>query len=79
MKGTFWQFLYLFYCVEAGLFLLLAPWSLLWLHGYYAQVPGLRAILLSGYVRGGVSAFGLLILAAGAADLVRFCRRYRDS
>jgi hypothetical protein len=78
VKGSVWQVLYLFYCVEAGLFLTLAPWSLLWIHGYYAQVPVLRPILMSGYLRGGVSALGLLMLLAGAADLIRFCRRYRD-
>lgn len=79
MKGIVGQLLYLFYCVEAGLFLLLAPWSLLWIHGYFAQVPVLRPILLSGYVRGGVSALGILILVTGAADFVAFCRRFRDA
>jgi hypothetical protein len=79
VRRTVWQVLYLFYCVEAGLFLLLAPWSLLWIHGYYAQMPGLRPVLLNGYVRGGVSGLGLLVLAIGAVDLVAFCRRFRDS
>ena len=79
MKGRWLQFLYLIYCVEAGLFLILAPWSLLWAHGYFAQVPGLRPLLLSGYLRGAVSAFGVLMLAIGAKDFLAFCRTLRES
>jgi hypothetical protein len=77
--GVFWPLLYLLYCVEAGLFLLLVPWSFLWVNSYFAQVPGLRGVLLSGYARGAVSGLGLLILIAGAADLVAFCRSFRDA
>jgi hypothetical protein len=68
------QFLYLLYCVEAGVFLLLAPWSLLWIHGYFAQIPALRALLLSGYFRGAVSAFGAILLMIAAVDFAGFCR-----
>jgi hypothetical protein len=70
--------LYLLYCVEAGVFLLLAPWSLAWAHSYYAQVPALRTILLSGYVRGGVSAIGLLHLVVAAVDFTAFRRALKS-
>ena len=69
MKRHWLHFLYLLYCVEAGIFLLLVPWSPVWIHNYFAQTPVLRPILGSGYLRGAVSALGLLHLAAGAADL----------
>jgi hypothetical protein len=68
------KFLYLLYCVEAGVFLLLAPWSLLWIHSYFAQIPGLRELLLSGYLRGAVSGFGAILLMTGAVDFAGFCR-----
>lgn len=73
------RFFYLLYCVEAGVFLVLAPWSLLWLHSYYAQIPVLRGLLLSGYLRGGVSAIGVLMLLVGVIDCAAFCRDLRRS
>ncbi|HEU4401704.1 MAG TPA: hypothetical protein VFT43_06325 [Candidatus Polarisedimenticolia bacterium] len=79
MKRPWLYILYLLYCGEAGVFLLLAPWSLLWIHSYYAQMPLLREVLLSGYVRGGVSAIGLLHLAAGMVDFLAFRRELRAS
>lgn len=79
MKRPVLYFLYLLYCVEAGIFLLLAPWSILWTNGYYAQVASLRGFLLSGYVRGMVSAVGLLHLLAAMVDFRAFYRALRDS
>ncbi|MBI4169236.1 MAG: hypothetical protein HY510_04785 [Acidobacteria bacterium] len=79
MKRTWLQFLYLLYCLESGIFLLLAPWSLLWSHSYFTHVPALREIMLSGYVRGGVSAVGLLMIGIGTVDFVAFCRALRES
>lgn len=79
MKRPLLYFLYLLYCVEAGIFLLLAPWSILWTNGYYAQVASLRVILLSGYVRGMVSAVGLLHLLAALVDFRAFYRALKDS
>jgi hypothetical protein len=79
VKGRWVQFLYLIYCVEAGLFLGLVPWSVLWVESVFVGMPALREIFLSGYVRGGVSAVGVLMLAAGARDFVAFCRALRES
>ncbi len=74
MKKPILQFLYLLYIVETGVFLVLAPWSLLWVHSYFAQIPPLRPILLSGFVRGCVSAIGLIQIGMGAVDFLAFCR-----
>jgi hypothetical protein len=79
LKRLLLQFFYLLYCVESGIFLLLAPWSLLWVHGYFAQMPAFRGLLLSGYVRGGVSAIGLLMLVVATIDFSAFCRTLKDS
>ncbi len=78
MKRPLLYVLYLLYCVEAGVFLCLVPWSRIWANSYFAQIPGLRQILLSGSLRGAVSAFGLLHLVAGARDLLAFCRALRE-
>ena len=73
------QVLYLLYCVEAGIFLLLVPWSILWTHSYFAQMAALREVLLSGFVRGAVSGVGLLHLIVGATDFLAFCRAVRGT
>ena len=70
---------YLLYCVEAGVFLLLVPWSILWSNSYFAQMPALRTVLLSGYLRGGISAFGLLHLVVAVIDFLAFCRALRGA
>lgn len=77
MQRVWVHFLYLLYCVEAGVFLSLAPWSLLWSNSYFAHMPEFRAILLSGFVRGGVTALGILHLVAVSRDFLSFCRSLR--
>lgn len=79
MKKPILQFLYLLYLVETGVFLVLVPWSLLWVHSYFAQIPPLRPILLSGFVRGCVSAIGLIQIGMGAVDFLAFCRDLKGS
>ncbi len=74
MKRPVLYFLYLLYTVETGVFLVLVPWSLIWMHSYFAQIPHLRTILLSGFVRGCISALGLIQIGMGAADFLVFCR-----
>lgn len=77
MQHPVLYFFYLLYGVEAGVFLCLAPWSRLWLNSYFAHVPEIRDLLLSGYARGAVTAVGLLLLAAAARDFVSFRRSAR--
>jgi len=79
MKRPLLNFLYLLYCLEAGIFLLLVPWSRIWTNSYFAQMPALRVILLSGYSRGAVSALGILHILLAAKDFLVFCRTLRQS
>jgi len=79
MKRPILQFLYLLYIVETGVFLVLVPWSLIWVHSYFAQIPPLRPFLLSGFVRGCVSALGLLQIGMGAIDFLAYCRALKSS
>jgi hypothetical protein len=67
--GTF-RLLFILYCVEAGVFLLLTPWSPRWEQSLI-QLPatGLVLWLLHPAVRGAISGFGLVHLVWGAHDL----------
>lgn len=62
--------LFVFYCVEIGLFLVIAPWRQVWPH-LLLHLPSatLRAALLSPFGRGAVTGFGLVHLLWGAHDI----------
>lgn len=63
--------IYLIYCCEAGLFLIIAPWHSLWdTNVFFDLVPGARDILLSGWARGAISGLGVLHLMLFVADLI---------
>ncbi|HEX5759340.1 MAG TPA: hypothetical protein VF121_09110 [Thermoanaerobaculia bacterium] len=64
------RLLFILYCVEAGLFLVMAPWSPIWDRNVL-QIPlaALRAFALHPAARGAVSGFGLVHLVWGAHDL----------
>jgi hypothetical protein len=56
--------------LEAGLLLLVLPWSPLWDRNYFAAAwPGLRAIVTNNFFRGAVTGLGFVNLYAGLADL----------
>lgn len=62
--------LFLIYCVEAGVFLLLAPWSAGWDRNMLLWNAGaFESVWLHPAFRGGVSGFGLVHLVWGAHDL----------
>lgn len=79
MKRSWLQLLYLLYCAEAGIYLLLVPWSDLWSRMLVAWKGVVQDILMTGSARGAVSALGGLVLTTGMVDLVRFCRAMRAS
>ena len=62
--------LFIVYCAEAGIFLVMAPWSPSWerLVGY-VPIQSLYLVLLLPLVRGAVSGFGLVHLVWGVHDL----------
>jgi hypothetical protein len=61
---------FILYCIEAGFFLLVLPWSPGW-DRTVVEVPAhaLRAALLHPLVRGAVSGFGLVHLVWSLHDL----------
>ena len=68
--STFLRLLFVLYCIEAGVLMLLAPWSPSWDRAV-AQIPdfGLQAILFHTALRGAISGLGLVHLVWGAHDL----------
>lgn len=67
------------YCLEAGLFFLIVPWTMIW-----TLNPLLHSNMMVGawadnpFVRGFVSGVGLLHLIVGIRDLVRAARERRS-
>ena len=58
------------YLVEAGLLLVIAPWTASWDHNYFGMlVPALGNIMINQFVRGGVSGIGLITAVSGLRDL----------
>ena len=77
-KILFW--LYVLYCFEAGIFLLVFPWMRMWdqnsLLSYY---PCLRGVFLNDFFRGAVSGLGMANLILGSWELAHFHRYFRKA
>jgi hypothetical protein len=68
------------YFLEAGLILIVAPWSGFWdRNSLAAAIPALREVAASPYARGAVSGLGLVTLLAGVADLGAAFASRRDT
>lgn len=70
--------IYVFYCFEVGLFLVVFPWMDFWRENallYY--FPAIRPLMLNSFFRGAVSGLGLANIILGAAELVAFWSRSR--
>jgi hypothetical protein len=74
--------LFIIFCFELGLFLLIYPWTYAWTDNYFSvAMPdnlqrAWRAVWNSSYVRGGVSGLGLVNLWIAMAEVFRlFSRR----
>ena len=58
------------YFIEAGIVLVVAPWTAIWERNFFAQTqPWLAALMASPFVRGGVSGVGVVTAFAGLRDL----------
>jgi hypothetical protein len=70
------RLLFAAYFLEAGLILIVAPWSAFWDRNFFAAtIPSLEPLLASPYVRGGVSGVGVITALAGFAELGGAFRR----
>jgi hypothetical protein len=71
---------YALYCVEAGLFFTVVPWTRIWtmnslLHG----MPAVALLADNPFMRGFVSGVGVLHLIVGVRELFRLLRARRRS
>lgn len=75
-SGSFIRVLFVLYCIEAGVLLLLAPWSPSW-DRVVTRVPSfaLQGVLAHPIFRGGITGFGLVHLVWGVHDLDRWLLR----
>jgi hypothetical protein len=79
-SSSLFRILFILYCIEAGTFLVLAPWSPVWDRMLVqASSQMVRAFGLYPFVRAAVTGFGLVHLVWGAHDLddLIFRRRVR--
>ena len=58
---------------EAGLVLLILPWSVYWEQNYFLQaLPAVQTFINNDFVRGAVSGLGLVNLLAGLVEIWAF-------
>ncbi len=66
------------YCIEAGLFFIIVPWTRLWAINPLLQSHAAISVMAADpFVRGFISGFGLVHLLVGIKDLIRLARWYR--
>jgi hypothetical protein len=79
-SDTVFRILFVVYCVEAGIFLILAPWGPMWARTLsHLPLGPLGTLFLHPLLRGAVSGFGLVHLVWGANDLQALLRSRRRS
>ncbi len=70
--------IYVLYCLEVGIFLLVYPWMRLWDQNFLLQYSSfLRVVLLNDFFRGAVSGLGIANLILGAWEGAHFQRYFR--
>lgn len=68
--SLFTRLLFAAYFLEAGLILIVAPWSGFWDRNFFAaSVPALEGVLASPFARGAVSGIGAITAIAGLSEL----------
>jgi len=66
---------FLLFCLEIGLILLLLPWTLLWDNNFFVSMfPEWSRFWLNSYVRGAVSGLGLVNLWIAISESLRLMR-----
>jgi len=72
--------IYVLYCLEVGIFLLVYPWMRLWDQNFLLQYSSfLRVLLLNDFVRGAVSGLGIANLILGAWEVAHFQRYFKKA
>ncbi|PYQ27400.1 MAG: hypothetical protein DMF56_19800 [Acidobacteria bacterium] len=67
------------YCIEAGLFFTIVPWTRVWAVNPWLHGSAVMAMYADNpFLRGFISGFGLVHLLVGSRDLVRLLRARRE-
>lgn len=67
--------LYIFFCFEIGVFLLLFPWTEWWEKSFFAGViPAWYELWSSPYLRGAISGLGVIDIGISFSELFRLRR-----
>lgn len=70
---------FIIYCFEVGIFLVLLPWNSIWENNLLVHRYALiRSIALNGYTRGAVTGLGLSNLVLGILEIGQF-RKFRQT
>ena len=70
--------LFVFYCVEAGVFFALVPWTGFWqANNFLHATPFLTSVAENYFVRGLVSGFGVAHLVVGVREIATLLRHGR--
>lgn len=70
-----WSIVFIVFCLEIGLFLLIYPWTDLWGDNLFlSMAPRLNGLWFNGYFRGILSGLGVLNIYIALAEIVRLRR-----
>jgi hypothetical protein len=79
MSAKVTAIIYILICFEVGILLIILPWTPYWDDNFFLnyitgklQMTGLATLLQTGYIRGAVSALGIVNILAGLRDMFRF-------
>jgi hypothetical protein len=82
MRPEIWyRLFFVLYCIEAGIFLMWAPWTPFWERALFGlPVAKIGTVLIRPWARGAVSGFGVVHVIWGLHDLygMFFRRRSRQ-
>jgi hypothetical protein len=71
------RFLLVAYLLEAGLLLVVVPWSAFWDRNFFLESLPILELLKNNFVRGAVSGVGVVSVCAGLVELLALMPRRR--
>jgi len=64
---------FIFFCFELGIFLIVFPWSQYWENNFFLfYFPPLRGFFLNHFFRGAISGLGIIDIGLGCWELMHF-------
>ncbi|MBI4456548.1 MAG: hypothetical protein HY644_11695 [Acidobacteria bacterium] len=68
--------LYILFCLQGGIFLLVFPWLRLWeSHTLLVQYPVVRPLMMNNFFRGAVSGLGIVNVVIGSIEVMNLGRK----